>query len=489
MLFLMKNFIYLPVSNAIIKVNPLVRDVLNLMKENNDKRAILKRLSICYKEEEITTAITEIENFNKKLNLFDFERPYFTRAIFPYSTQEIYHNLNKRLSHMILDITWDCNFACKYCKYSGIYRGERVNTEIYMSKEIIEKALLFLKNHSSESERLSIGFYGGEPLLAFENIKYAVFLAEKIFTSKEIRFSLTTNGSLLLRKEIRRFLREHDFSVNVSIDGPKEIHDRYRVNRLGRPTFNFILRGLRAFKQESPEYFMKKVGYIVTLTPPFNLDLVMDFLNEWDCKTDGPIFVSLVDPYETDFYKRFSTEVLASFDKQLDELIEESLKKDIPEGKINEFLHQFLYKDLFIYHNSPKGNLSKELFIGGFCIPGYDRTFVTPDGSIYPCERVHYHLKIGDIFDGFNFKRIKEIIEEVEHLKNENCLECPIARLCNICYTSIYRSGKLRKDLFYTACKSRRRHWEKVLKIYARIKDTYPDFFALWENKKEGHYV
>lgn len=469
----------------LVKVSPIIKDILVLKMSGYKEDEILNKLTEKYPEKEVLTALDEIEKYNKEFNLFDTTRPYFTRATFPYSFEEIEHQLNKKLSHMILDITWDCNLACKYCKYSGIYEGERVNQRLYMKKEIIEKALLFLKDHSIESERVSIGFYGGEPLLAFSNIKYAVLLAKELFKGKNIRFSLTTNGLLLSRKEVRDFLKDHNFSINVSIDGPGEIHDRYRVNKAGLPTFNTIMNALCEFKKEYPDYFVKKVGYIITLAPPFKLKEVMEFTKSWECKTMAPVFASLVDPYDTEFYKNFSKEELQAFDKELEELINESLEKEIPSGYINPFLYQFVFKDAFIYHKSAKGNLSREFLIGGFCIPGYDRTFIAPDGSIYPCEKVHYHLKVGDVYNGFYMNRIREIVNEVEQLRNDHCLDCPISRLCNICYAPIYRNGKLRKDLFKNTCKAKMRSWKQILTTYAKIKEIKPDFFNIYEKMWE----
>ncbi len=479
MLFLEGDYIYSPLTNMIVKVPEVVRDILHYRIQGKSDDDIIKELTSSYPVEKIKLALKEIDEYNRKIGLFSLKRPYFKRAAFPHSPTEIREHLENKLSHMILDITWDCNLACKYCKFSGIYEGERVNTGVYMDKKIIEKALLFFKSHSGLSERVSLGFYGGEPLLAFDNIRYAVNLAENLFRDKPIRFSLTTNGTLLANGKIRRFLKEHNFSLNVSIDGPQSIHDRYRVTRAQKPTFQLIKRNLCKFKEEFPDYFERKVGYIITLAPPFDLKSISRFINLWECKTHAPVFVSLVDPYDTDFYKNFTKEEIEEFDRQIEELVNKTLKEDIPDGIVDDFLYQFLYKDLFIYHNSPKGRLSEEFLIGGFCIPGHDRTFIAPDGSIYPCEKVHYHLKIGDIFNGFNFDRINEIVQEVESLRNKNCLDCPIARLCNICYAHIYRNEKLREDLFRRTCKSKMKYWEKLLGVYAKVKEINPGFFDL----------
>lgn len=89
-------------------------------------------------------------------------------------------------------------------------------------------------------EKPFIGFYGGEPLLAFSLIRKIVEYAETVFLGKEIKFFITTNATLLT-EEISKFLLDHNFRVTFSIDGPKKVHDQNRIFPDGRGTFDKVM--------------------------------------------------------------------------------------------------------------------------------------------------------------------------------------------------------------------------------------------------------
>ena len=83
---------------------------------------------------------------------------------------------------------------------------------------------------SHKPKEATIGFYGGEPLLEFERMKEIVAFAEQLAADNgvELRFNVTTNGTLLSEEKIH-YLVAHKFAVMISLDGNKESHDRYRV--------------------------------------------------------------------------------------------------------------------------------------------------------------------------------------------------------------------------------------------------------------------
>jgi serine-type anaerobic sulfatase-maturating enzyme len=95
---------------------------------------------------------------------------------------------------------------------------------------------------------------GGEPtLLGIDFFKRVVELQKPFARGKTIANSLQTNGTLLT-DEWCRFLKQHNFMVGVSLDGPKEIHDRYRKDRKGRGTFEQVMRGLHLLQKHKVEY-------------------------------------------------------------------------------------------------------------------------------------------------------------------------------------------------------------------------------------------
>ncbi|MGZ8430173.1 MAG: radical SAM protein, partial [Candidatus Deferrimicrobiaceae bacterium] len=158
-----------------------------------------------------------------------------------------------RLRTLVLMLTTSCNLACRYCyedREEGCVppddgQGWGGGAPREMSPESLRGSVKFLLDHCGENRKVSVTFFGGEPLLRFPLIRTAVGEARRMAREKgkEISFSITTNGTLLTR-EIAGFLKENGVSVCLSIDGPREIHDRNRPYASGRGSYDDVARGL-----------------------------------------------------------------------------------------------------------------------------------------------------------------------------------------------------------------------------------------------------
>src|SRR5690554_3043280 len=168
-----------------------------------------------------------------------FQEPNTKKITHPL-TQDISFMLERGVSQLVLQVTQNCNFRCSYCAYTQNSGNQRLHSSQRMNFDTAKKALGFLHEHSIDSPKINIAFYGGEPLLEFELIKKTVYLAEKKFSGKTITYNITTNGSLLT-EEVLDFFSKHRISLMISVDGPKEIHDKNRkfINKEG--TFDSIL--------------------------------------------------------------------------------------------------------------------------------------------------------------------------------------------------------------------------------------------------------
>lgn len=113
---------------------------------------------------------------------------------------------------IMLMVTEDCNYNCKYCY--------QTKENKYMNWLTAKRAILFFLNLPTLPQSYQFLFYGGEPLLNFELIKKSVFFIEEKneLLNKKANFAITTNGSLLTKK-ILKFLNEHKFKVELSFDG------------------------------------------------------------------------------------------------------------------------------------------------------------------------------------------------------------------------------------------------------------------------------
>ena len=145
-----------------------------------------------------------------------------------------------------------CNLDCDYCYYLGkadLYGGHQPK----MSDELLER---YISQYIEAVQVPTVTFcwHGGEPLLAgIDFYEKAVSLQNRYRGTKQIENSLQTNG-LLINPDWCDFFRANNFLIGLSIDGPKDIHDTYRHDRGGHPTFDRVMRGLEMMAVSGVEY-------------------------------------------------------------------------------------------------------------------------------------------------------------------------------------------------------------------------------------------
>src|SRR5512147_2142361 len=146
-----------------------------------------------------------------------------------------------------------CNLNCEYCFYLEKQALFAADEKYRMSDKVLSA---FITNYITSQPAPVVEFVwqGGEPtLLGIDFFKRVIELQKPFVGTKTITNSLQTNGTLLT-PEWCRFLKKHNFMVGVSLDGPKEIHDRYRRNRKGTGTFDQVMRGLKLLQDHKVEY-------------------------------------------------------------------------------------------------------------------------------------------------------------------------------------------------------------------------------------------
>ena len=145
-----------------------------------------------------------------------------------------------------------CNLDCNYCYYldkAEIYGGREPRMSPEMLETVIRKYI-----EANDVPEVQFNWHGGEPtLLGLDFYRKAVELEKKYAGDKQVFNTLQTNGTLL-DAEWARFLRENDFLVGVSIDGPRDIHDRYRKDKGARPTFDKVIEGIRILSGEGVRF-------------------------------------------------------------------------------------------------------------------------------------------------------------------------------------------------------------------------------------------
>lgn len=146
-----------------------------------------------------------------------------------------------------------CNLDCKYCFYLEKERLYPGRSDWRMPGDVLES---YIRQYieSQQTEVVSFAWQGGEPtLLGVDYFRKVVELEKRYAGGKRIENAFQTNG-LLLDDRWGEFLAENKFLVGLSIDGPRELHDRYRVDKGGQPTFVRVLRGLNLLKKHGVQF-------------------------------------------------------------------------------------------------------------------------------------------------------------------------------------------------------------------------------------------
>jgi len=146
-----------------------------------------------------------------------------------------------------------CNLDCAYCFYTekqSLYGGPG---RYRMSPEVLES---FIRQFIACQDATEVNFawQGGEPtLLGIEYFRNVVALQDKYGGDKKITNTIQTNGTLLT-EDWCRFFKKHGFLVGLSIDGPRKLHDRYRVKPNGQPTFDKVMSGLALLQKHGVSF-------------------------------------------------------------------------------------------------------------------------------------------------------------------------------------------------------------------------------------------
>ena len=215
----------------------------------------------------------------------------------------------KPLYVMLKPIGSKCNLDCDYCYYlekANLYTQK--NNHV-MSEELLEK---FIKEYieSQTMPQVMFTWHGGETLMRpLSFYKKAVELQKKYAAGRQIDNSIQTNGTLL-NDDWCRFFKENNFLVGISIDGPQEFHDEYRRDKMGRPSFHKVMRGIELLKKHGVDY------NCMAVVNDYNADFPQDFYRFF--KTIGAQFIQFT-PIVERLRKAHSPLKLATAEEKDDE--------------------------------------------------------------------------------------------------------------------------------------------------------------------------
>jgi len=159
----------------------------------------------------------------------------------------------KRLTMMIKPSSSNCNMHCRYCFYRSISEKRIHQSWGFMNFELLEKIVQKALNEAEYA--CTFAFQGGEPTLVGIDFYKKLVEYEKKYNQRniEINNAIQTSG-LVIDEEWARFLAQNDFLVGISLDGPKKIHDLYRVDNQGEGTFQRVIKAIYLLDQYHVKY-------------------------------------------------------------------------------------------------------------------------------------------------------------------------------------------------------------------------------------------
>ena len=431
-------------SGGVHVVDEVAYDMIGLY-ENNSKEAVLAAIAEKYSnltEAELSECYDQITALKDSGKLFA-----------PDTFQPMAGKLKQKTAGVVkalcLHIAHSCNLNCAYCFASqGKYHGERA----LMSFEVGKRALDFLIENSGSRKNLEVDFFGGEPLMNFQVVKDLVAYARSIEKEKgkNFRFTLTTNG-VLIDDDVIEFANRECHNVVLSLDGRKEVHDRFRVDYAGKGSWEKIVPLFQKFVEarEGKNYYMR--GTFTHHNPDFLEDIKEMLSLGFNELSMEPVVCAAGDPSE------LTEEDLPIVMEQYEKLAELMLQKD-KEGKPFTFYHYMI--DL-------TGGPCIYKRISG-CGSGTEYMAVTPWGDLYPCHQFvgDDKFKLGDIWNGVTNTAIQSEFAACNVYAHPECRDCWARLYCSGgCAANAYHATGSVTGVYEYGCKLFRKRMECAIMV------------------------
>ena len=398
-------------SGSIHVVDDIAYDII-AMYESHDADAIVDEMMKKYghledvNEEELRLCLADIEELKRQQKLF-------SEDLFRGIAMD-FKNRSKDVKALCLHVAHSCNLNCAYCFASqGKYQGERA----LMSFDVAKQAMDYLVANSGNHVKLEVDFFGGEPLMNFDVVKKTVEYARSIEKEhgKNFRFTLTTNG-VDVDDEVMEFANKECHNVVMSIDGRKDVHDRFRVDYQGRGSYDQIIPKFQEFAARRGD-----TGYYVRGTyTHHNTDFLEDIKHMADLGftqlSMEPVVCSPDDPCA------LTQEDLPVLFAQYEDLAKYMLQRQ-KDGKPITFYHYMI--DL------THGPCIHKRIAG--CGSGVEYFAVTPWGDLYPCHQFVGDEKylMGNVWEGVTALETQDSFRQCNVYARPECDDCWARLYCS----------------------------------------------------------
>lgn len=332
----------------------------------------------------------------------------------------------------ILELTQSCNFRCSYCCYSGAYSDNRTHSFKSMDEQTLLKAIHFIAQQRVTERPLNIAFYGGEPLLRFDQIKLFINNAKGVLPS-DTNYTISTNGSLLTNEKVLDWCIANDITLNISYDGDQKMFGSERRFSDGRSSDKHVHSVLENIFRYHEDYWYKKVNLLVTVKNPASLiSIALQWTDSPVLRGKTPYIISGVSPAAFEDMEINEQEILDTLRSFLDFY---SCNRDNMFAKtyFEMLCSPVLDRQIF---ELPDGYTPRT------CLPFNPRCFIDANGNLGICEKTSDKLRLGNIYDGWNMVMVNEAIVKMAERRIATCADCEMFRLCKTCFTNYYYDSK-----------------------------------------------
>lgn len=433
-------------SGSVHAVDDVAYDIIAMF-ETNDKESVITAMKKKYKSKGISSA--DIEECYEQVSQLKGSGKLFAPDTFEPMAGTLKDKTRGVVKALCLHVAHTCNLNCSYCFASqGKYSGKR---EI-MSLEVGKKAMDFLVENSGSRKNLEVDFFGGEPLMNFDVVKEIVAYARKIEKqhNKNFRFTLTTNG-VLIDDDVIDFANREMSNVVLSLDGRKEIHDRFRVDYAGNGSYDKIVPKFQKLVEArgGKNYYMR--GTFTHANPDFLNDIRQMLALGFTQLSMEPVVCAAGDPSE------LTEEDIKTVSEQYEKLAQLMLERR-KEGRPFTFYHYMI--DL-------TGGPCIYKRISG-CGSGTEYMAVTPWGDLYPCHQFvgDEKFKLGSIYTGVTNTARQEEFAQCNVYARPECRECWARLYCSGgCAANAYHATGSVKGIYKSGCELFKKRMECAIML------------------------
>lgn len=442
-------------SGKIAEITEEAYSYLSEMEKSEDKNEFIARNS----------GIKRVIKDARKLGLLLED---YTEYSIPYSDDYIMDLYKAKVKKLTLGLSEDCNLRCKYCVYSGSFVNRRQHRNKFMDYNTAKKSVDFYFKHSYLVENKEISFYGGEPLLNIKVLIKSIDYIRKI--DKNAYIAVDTNGVLLKNGKLIDYFVKNNIHLQISLDGPKEMNDRYRVFPGGEGSYDIVYSNLNYLYEKYNKWYLNNISFNVTLVMPFDFLKLFSFIENDKLLKDNNVILTPVYLYGSK-----QSEIIFDNNDEVElNLLKDIFKEILIEGKrgrIFENINNLFSDSLLRIHREIRQNKAKDyLFPHAICFPGVENLFVSTNGDFYICEKVDDAICIGNVKEGYNFETIFYLLNNYVKIANSRCRNCWVRRLCGNCWANVIEKNDFDESKMDYTCKNNRKYYDNMLKFYTEVR-------------------